>query len=187
MRTQESVILDDAAKPNLFSEDPYFGLRRQRSILCLPLIRQGTLVGLLYLENALASHVFTPERARLLELLAAQAAISLENTRLYGDLREREAKIRRLVDSNIIGICIIDLDGRDHRGQRRVSRHRGIRARGCRLGSPALDRPDAAGMARSRRAGSGGDEIDRNLPAIREGVFPERRQPRAGAGGVARL
>ena len=112
MRTQESIILDDAAKQNLFSEDPYLGLRRQRSILCLPLIRQGTLVGLLYLENALASHVFTPERARLLELLGSQAAISLENARLYGDLREREAKVRRLVDSNIIGICIFDHDRR---------------------------------------------------------------------------
>jgi PAS domain S-box-containing protein len=112
MRTQESMILDDAANQNLFSEDPYFGLRRQRSILCLPLIRQGALVGLLYLENALASHVFTPGRARLLELLAGQAAISLENTRLYGDLEEREAKVRRLVDSNIIGICIFDLDRR---------------------------------------------------------------------------
>jgi PAS domain-containing protein len=67
---------------------------------------------LLYLENALASHVFTPDRARLLELLGSQAAISLENTRLYGDLQEREAKVRRLVDSNIIGICIFDLDGR---------------------------------------------------------------------------
>jgi PAS domain S-box-containing protein len=112
MRTQESVILDDAAKQNLFSGDPYLGLRRQRSILCLPLIRQGALVGLLYLENALASHVFTPDRARLLELLGSQVAISLENSRLYGDLQEREAKVRRLVDSNIIGICIFDLDRR---------------------------------------------------------------------------
>jgi len=112
MRTQEGVILDDAVRPNLFSEDPYLGVRRQRSILCLPLVRQGALVGLLYLENALASHVFTPDRARLLELLGSQAAISLENTRLYGDLREREAKVRRLVDSNIIGICIFDLDRR---------------------------------------------------------------------------
>jgi predicted ATPase/signal transduction histidine kinase len=94
MRTQECVILDDAARPNLFSEDPYFGLRRQRSILCLPLVRQGALVGLLYLENALASHVFTPDRARLLELLGSQAAISLENTRLYSDLRDREARYR---------------------------------------------------------------------------------------------
>ena len=112
MRTQESIILDDAANENLFSDDPYLALRRQRSLLCLPLIRQGTLVGLLYLENTLASHVFTPERARLLEHLAAQAAISLENTRLYGDLQERESKVRRLVDSNIIGICIFDLHGR---------------------------------------------------------------------------
>jgi PAS domain S-box-containing protein len=111
MRTRECVILDDATRANLFSEDPYLSLERQRSILCLPLIRQGALVGLLYLENTLASHVFTPERARLLEHLAGQAAISLENTRLYGDLRERETKIRRLVDSNIIGILIIDLAG----------------------------------------------------------------------------
>jgi len=70
------------------------------------------MVGLLYLENTLAPHVFTPDRTRLLELLAGQAAISLENTRLYGELQEREAKVRRLVDSNIIGILIIDLGGR---------------------------------------------------------------------------
>ena len=112
MRTRQCVIVDDAAKQNLFSEDPYLGLRRQRSILCQPLLRQSALVGLLYLENALAPRVFTPHRARLLELLGAQAAISLENTRLYGDLKEREAKVRRLVDSNIIGICIFDLDRR---------------------------------------------------------------------------
>jgi PAS domain S-box-containing protein len=112
IRTHESVILDDASRPNLFSEDDYLRGRRAKSILCLPLIKQGRLTGLLYLENALASHVFTPDRARLLELLGSQAAISLENTRLYGDLQEREAKVRRLVDSNIIGICIFDFDGR---------------------------------------------------------------------------
>ena len=70
------------------------------------------MIGILYLENTLTSHVFTPGRIGVLELLAAQAAISLENTRLYGDLQEREAKVRRLVDSNIIGICINNLDGR---------------------------------------------------------------------------
>jgi PAS domain S-box-containing protein len=82
-----------------------------RSLYCLPLVRQGTLAGLLYLENTTASHVFTPKRSALLELLASQAAISLENTRLYRDLQEREAKVRRLVDSNIIGIYICDLSG----------------------------------------------------------------------------
>jgi PAS domain S-box-containing protein len=60
----------------------------------------------------LTSHAFTPDRIAVLELLAAQAAISLENTRLYSDLQEREAKVRRLVDSNIIGIFIWDFEGR---------------------------------------------------------------------------
>jgi PAS domain S-box-containing protein len=112
IRTQESVILDDASRPNLFSECDYLREKQPRSILCLPLVRQGTLAGLLYLENTLTSHAFTPGRIAVLELLAAQAAISLENTRLYSDLREREAKVRRLVDSNIIGIFIWDLEGR---------------------------------------------------------------------------
>jgi PAS domain S-box-containing protein len=112
MRTHESVILDDATKLNLFSEDSYFSLRQPRSILCLPLIRQGVMSGIIYLENALASHVFTPDRTTLLDLLASQAAISLENTRLYADLQEREVRVRRLVESNIIGIAIWHADGR---------------------------------------------------------------------------
>ena len=83
-----------------------------RSVLCLPLINQAKLIGVLYLENNLAPGVFAPARIAVLKLLASQAAISLENTRLYRDLAEREAKIRRLVDANIIGIFIWDLDGR---------------------------------------------------------------------------
>ncbi len=111
IRTQQSVILDDADKLNPFAEDDYLIRRRPRSVFCLPLVRQAALGGVLYLENTLTSHVFTPERTALLGLLASQLAISLENTRLYGDLREREAKIRRLVESNIIGIFIWNLEG----------------------------------------------------------------------------
>jgi PAS domain S-box-containing protein len=66
---------------------------------------------LLYLESSLAPHVFTPARISVLELLASQAAISLENARLYGDLGEREARIRRLVEANIIGVMIWSVDG----------------------------------------------------------------------------
>jgi PAS domain S-box-containing protein len=112
IRTQESVILDDASKPNLFSASNYLRNRQSRSVLCLPLIKQRELTGILLLENELTSHAFTPARIAVLELLASQAAISLENTRLYGDLREREAKVRRLVDANIIGICIFRFDRR---------------------------------------------------------------------------
>jgi PAS domain S-box-containing protein len=112
VRTGESVILDDASRPNIFSGDDYLRGRPARSILCLPLIKQGRLTALLYLENTLSSYAFPPDRIAILELLAAQAAISLENTRLYSDLQEREAKVRRLVESNIIGISIFDFDGR---------------------------------------------------------------------------
>jgi PAS domain S-box-containing protein len=78
----------------------------------MPLLNQGQLTGVLYLENRLTPGVFAPGRIAVLKLLASQAAISLENTRLYRDLAQREAKIRRLVDSNIIGIFIWDFEGR---------------------------------------------------------------------------
>ena len=96
LRTRESVILDDAAAQSTFAEDPYIRERQTRSLLCLPLINQGKLNGVLYLENSLARSAFAPARISVLKLLASQAAISLENTRLYRDLAEREAKIRRL-------------------------------------------------------------------------------------------
>jgi PAS domain S-box-containing protein len=112
IRTRESVILDDALAQNPFSSDEYICHKHARSVLCLPLVKQSKLIGILYLENNLASHVFTPARISVLELLASQAAISLEIGRLYYDLGEREARIRRLVDSNIIGIVTWDLEGR---------------------------------------------------------------------------
>jgi PAS domain S-box-containing protein len=112
IRTRQSVILDDALAQDPFSADEYICQKHARSILCLPLVKQAKLIGALYLENNLASHVFTPARISVLELLASQAAISLENARLYNDLREREARIRRLVDSNIVGIVIWDFQGR---------------------------------------------------------------------------
>jgi PAS domain S-box-containing protein len=112
LRTRDSVILDDAIAEPSFAEDSYIRSRQARSILCLPLINQAKLIGVLYLENNLASHVFAPGRITVLKLLASQAAIAVENTRLYRDLAEREARIRRLVDSNIIGIYIWELEGR---------------------------------------------------------------------------
>jgi PAS domain S-box-containing protein len=111
IRTQQSVILDDASAQSPFAADAYVRQAHARSVLCLPLVKQAKLIGALYLENSLASHVFTPARISVLELLASQAAISLENARLYRDLAEREARIRRLVDANIIGILIFTLDG----------------------------------------------------------------------------
>ena len=111
IRTQSQVILDDARGQSMFAEDEYMSRKRVRSLLCLPLLKQAELIGVLYLENSLASHVFTPARIAVLKLLASQAAIALENARLYRDVAEREAKIRRLVDANIIGILISSRTG----------------------------------------------------------------------------
>jgi adenylate cyclase len=111
IRTHETVIIDDASSQNPFSGDPYIVQRRARSILCLPLINLRKFIGILYLENNLTPNVFTPDRVTVLKVLASQAAISLENSRLYRDLAEREAKIRRLVDANIIGIFISSRKG----------------------------------------------------------------------------
>jgi steroid delta-isomerase-like uncharacterized protein len=112
LRTRESVILDDAGIETPFSTDPYFERRHARSVFCLPLTNQAKLIGALYLENELAPRVFAPARTAVLKLLASQAAISIENSRLYRDAAERESRIRRLVDANIIGIFIWELEGR---------------------------------------------------------------------------
>lgn len=111
LRTRESVILDDALGEPPFAADPYVAGQRVRSVLCLPLINQTKLTGALYLENNLAARVFVPGRIAILKLLASQAAITLENARLYQVLAEREARIRRLVDANIVGILIWDTEG----------------------------------------------------------------------------
>src|SRR5262249_31330384 len=99
LHTRESVILDDAAIVNPFSSDPYIRQRHARSVLCLPVSNQARLIGVLYLENNLAPGVFAPARIAVLKLLASQAAISLDNTRLYRDLGERERELRLLVDT----------------------------------------------------------------------------------------
>src|SRR5882724_6223630 len=91
VRTRERVVLDDASISSSYSEDAYVLQNRPRSVLCLPIVQQTKLVGALYLENNLTPHAFTSERVAVLELLASQAAISLENARLYSDLQRSEA------------------------------------------------------------------------------------------------
>jgi C4-dicarboxylate-specific signal transduction histidine kinase len=99
LRTGESVILDDAAAQSAFAEDPYIRERQTRSILCLPLINQGKLGGVVYLENNLTRSAFAPARVAVLKLLASQAAISLENATLYQALRESEERFRDYLET----------------------------------------------------------------------------------------
>nr|WP_297354535.1 EAL domain-containing protein [uncultured Caldimonas sp.] len=94
-RTREPTVLADAAGEGLFATDACVRARRIRSALCLPVLKQGQPLGLLYLENNLQTHVFTPGRAELVRHLAAQLAISLQNSLLVERLRaevERRAR-----------------------------------------------------------------------------------------------
>ncbi|WP_437830383.1 AAA family ATPase [Sorangium sp. So ce1153] len=124
-RSREKVILDDgtAQSPIIASGDFY---RYPRSALCLPILRQAELVGLLYLENDLIAGAFTPERLSMLELLSAQAAISIANATLYADLLQENSERRRaeqavrdskellqsIIDNSTAVIYIKDLEGR---------------------------------------------------------------------------
>ncbi|KVM96615.1 histidine kinase [Burkholderia anthina] len=111
MRTQEVLSIPDVSQDPICATDAYAVSHGVRSILCIPLVRRGTLVGTLYLENKLSTGVFAPARLTALGVLVSQVAITLENARLYQDLSDSEARIRRLVDANIIGIFIYALDG----------------------------------------------------------------------------
>ncbi|NEQ29805.1 MAG: AAA family ATPase [Leptolyngbya sp. SIO4C5] len=83
IRTQESVVLSDAASDSRFASDVYIQQRQPQSVLCAPLAYRGRLSGVIYLENNLATDAFTFDRLETLNLLAAQAAISIENALLY--------------------------------------------------------------------------------------------------------
>jgi PAS domain S-box-containing protein len=91
-RRNEPVILNDASSEGLFVRDPYVMKNRSLSILCLPILRQGTSSGLLYLENSNVAAAFTPGRVETLTILSAQIAISLENARLYENLTKEVAE-----------------------------------------------------------------------------------------------
>ena len=97
-RTRQRVLLDDATQPSAFSREPRSGTQQLKSVLCLPILRQTALVGLLYLENNLVTHAFTPDRLAVLELLASQAAISLDNARLYNDLKLENSERKKVED-----------------------------------------------------------------------------------------
>ena len=97
-RTREHVLIGDASQPHPFTADPWLARGSARSVLCLPLLRQEEFRGVLYLENDLAPDAFTPARLSLLGHLASQAAISVENARLYADVQRAETALRRAND-----------------------------------------------------------------------------------------
>lgn len=101
-RTGENLLISGEDGLAEFNSDKYLMVNRPRSVLCLPIMSRGQILGVLYLENRLASHVFPPERVEVLSVLASQAAIALENARLYADLEHRvQERTRALAAANL--------------------------------------------------------------------------------------
>ncbi|MEG3908235.1 ATP-binding sensor histidine kinase [Microcoleus sp. w2-18bC1] len=96
-RTQESIVLNDATREGQFTRTPYIRAVQPKSILCTPLINQGQLTGILYLENNLTTGAFTQDRLEILKLLSSQISISIENAQLYANLHQFNLNLENLV------------------------------------------------------------------------------------------
>jgi predicted ATPase/signal transduction histidine kinase len=96
-RTLESVVLGNATQEGKFTGDAYIRSHQPKSLLCMPLINQGVLAGILYLENDLVSDAFTTDRLEVLSLLSSQAAIAINNARLYSNLKRFNENLEQLV------------------------------------------------------------------------------------------
>lgn len=92
-RTRENIVLNHASQEERFRNDPYIKNYQPKSVLCVPLINQTKLIGIVYLENNLTTEAFTPDRIEVLKLLSSQLAIGIENARLYDRLAVSKAQL----------------------------------------------------------------------------------------------
>jgi PAS domain S-box-containing protein len=118
VRTKETVLFSDAASEIQNLNDPYIKAHQTKSILCAPLINQGQLSGIVYLENNLTIGAFTPERLEILQLLSGQAAIAITNAKLYAKVRESERRLTQFLEAIPIGIGVLDASGKPYYGNR---------------------------------------------------------------------
>lgn len=96
--SKQPVVLNNASSEEAFFHDPYIQIKKPKSILCFPLINQTKLSGLIYLENNLMEGVFNEQRLRILELIASQIAVALDNARLYTQLSNQKEQIENLLN-----------------------------------------------------------------------------------------
>ncbi len=97
-RTRENVLIPDAGKDSQFANDDYIQKSNPKSILCMPILDKGNSIGILYLENNLISNAFKPERLEVMQILSSQSAISLQNAKLYEELRKALIEVEQLKD-----------------------------------------------------------------------------------------
>lgn len=110
-RTREFVVLNDSSRDSPFSQDAYIFDKPPMSLLCMPVVHQDTLVGILYLENKLSLDAFTEDHQETLKVLAAQAAVSIQNALLYENLAQAEERVRTVLDTTKKGFLELNDNG----------------------------------------------------------------------------
>jgi len=113
-RSRESVICNHASVESQFNTDSYIKHHQTKSILCTPLINQGKLISIVYLENNSTVGAFTPQRIEVVNLLSSQAAISIENAKLYTEVRQNESRLAQFLEAMPVGVGILDASGKPY-------------------------------------------------------------------------
>lgn len=103
-RTKNLILLNDATRLGMFVNDPYVKQKAPKSILCYPIVNQGSLVGVAYLENNLTTDAFTPDRVEILKVLSSQIAVSIDNSLLYARLEEKVAERTRDLNEALVEV-----------------------------------------------------------------------------------
>ncbi|HEY9638027.1 MAG TPA: AAA family ATPase [Coleofasciculaceae cyanobacterium] len=111
LRTKESVVLNDATRAGRFTNERYIKKYKPKSILCAPLMHQGQLSGIVYLENNLTTGAFTPDRLEVLQLLSGQAAIAIANAKLYAKAIESENRLTQFLEAMPVAVSVHDPTG----------------------------------------------------------------------------
>ncbi len=111
-RTKENIVLSNAHRHEMFMQDNYLRQHKPRSLLCMPILYHGELTAILYLENNESRNVFDRTRMETLQILAAQAAISIENAKLYSSLEQSEQEYRSLFENTVEAIFRASAQGR---------------------------------------------------------------------------
>jgi PAS domain S-box-containing protein len=179
-RTKKTILKNHASKKGNFTRDPYIKKHQSKSILCAPLLNQGQLIGMIYLENNLTTRAFTDDRVEVLQLLSTQAAVSIANAKLYAKVRESESKLTQFLEAVPVGITVHDPSGNvsymNQTGQQLLGQTATPKATGKKLLSTDInfyiagsDRPCPQEKLPAWRALKGENTIADNLEVRRNG------------------
>lgn len=112
LQTRKNVVENNACAQGNFTQDLYVQRRQVRSLLCAPLIHQGKVMGIIYLENSLARGIFDNQRLAILKVLSSQAVMSIANAKLFLELKKRENQLKQFLDAMPVGVSVHDPQGK---------------------------------------------------------------------------